>query len=208
MDGSFIAPLLHQHIWHHAHRYTHNLPFTAALPSLCGIPFKTTHAHENKKILFLSLQHVPFPRIFLGCLTLGITSAPLRPLSTKLFVFRRGETCWLSGCMHADVHETLSARAGVCLGPRRWLIMAHYCSPGSVLFSVDWLFCGLVHIFPSAASHCTVTIFDLVINTAWCLDRCRTSTFFGSYCWLQIRWNLLNTFVEGFIKHYESHGNS
>lgn len=80
-------------------------------------------------------------RIFLGCLILETTSAPV--------CFQRGEpsrSSWLSVRTHADVHETLSPSASVCLGPRPWLIMAHYCSPSPVLFTVDWLFVDFSHI--------------------------------------------------------------
>lgn len=80
-------------------------------------------------------------RIFLGCLMLETTSAPV--------CFQKGEpsrSSWLSVRTHADVHETLSPSASVCLGPRPWLIMAHYCSPSPVLFTVDWLFVDFSHI--------------------------------------------------------------
>jgi len=142
MDGSFIAPLLHQHIWQHAHTI-HAQPLVHSCISLSFSCNSLLNHIERTKIRFFRFPTVPSPRIVMGRLTLGTTSAPVHPLTTKLFVFQ-----WVKPLhtapgyqahTQADVDETLSPRAGVCLGPRCWLIMAHYVAL-PLCCSVCWLF--------------------------------------------------------------------
>ncbi len=91
MDGSFIAPLLHQHIWHLAHRYTHNLPFTAAILSHSFFPsigYFSLKPQQRTKIQFFRFRLFPALEFFQGCLTLRTTFALVHPLTSKLFLFQ------------------------------------------------------------------------------------------------------------------------